>query len=342
MVFLLDVPAAIVDGGDSVLARNDLWASATGSPGESGETLTHCLRHFSMAPFLIAAMSRGPAWSGAVTGMRVNHRSGDQREGNGNYTAHWRRLPTQILGHELAIISLHHGPESGDAEQVISSLQARISGLLIRQTLIEESERRRIGVALHDTVLQSLALVRASLLGQERTEEGRVRTIETLDGAIEQVRTLSFDLSPPILRDLGLYSALRWLAENHNQRHDAPISLSCEGGDPDLPDDVRTVVFRALGELITNSSKHAPDAKIAISCATASHGVRIVVEDDGPGFDVNRMYAWKHESAGFGLLSVEQQVRAIDGSFELVSSPGHGTKAAIMIPVDASESSTDA
>ncbi len=231
------------------------------------------------------------------------------------------------------MIVLHNTSEVEHLTSVVSSQHIRINRLLIRQTLIEEAERRRLGLALHDVVAQNLAMIRSVLRTEKLTSDIRERVVSMIDRVIEDVRTLSFEISPPILEDLGLCPALQWLADHLNKRYGTHIAVAHSLDEPKITKEARTIVFRAVRELSMNAVKYAPESEITIECESDEQIVRIAVIDTGPGFDVLQPPSEEDGVHNFGLLSVEQQVRAIGGRFELISRYGSGTRATITLPL---------
>lgn len=245
----------------------------------------------------------------------------------------------------------HTGPKAGGAlsapkagavdptaSDVIAAQAMRIDQLLIRQTLIEEAERRRLGRALHDGVAQDLARVRAGLsksaaIGSGGGAGSEADQIRTLDRVIESVRTLAFELSPPVLEDLGLCPALEWLGDHLRDRYDAEVSVEIDGHEPAINQAARTIVFRSVRELALNAAKHAPGSAISISCRTDARGTRVAVVDHGDGFEpaLQGSAGQPGKSAHYGLLSVAQQIRGIGGRFEIQSAKGQGTRATIWL-----------
>ncbi len=217
---------------------------------------------------------------------------------------------------------------------VADGRQRVIDLLLIRQTLIEESERRRVGLALHDVVAQDMVYVRSRVIELGLDPVVAAHLIETIDRVIDEVRTLTFDLSPPILEDLGLGPALHWLAEHVAGRYSVNVAMTHNGITPKLTQKKRVIVFRAVRELLINAAKHAAGSEIIVTLIVSKRVMRIMVLDTGPGFDIERIRAAMHEGTSYGLLSVEQQIRGIGGKLHLTSSPGDGTKAIITVPLD--------
>lgn len=228
------------------------------------------------------------------------------------------------------------------SRKVIRSQAGQIDRLLIRQSLIEEAERRRLGRALHDGVAQDLAMVRAQLAaGASGAGVRAAELIATVDRVIGAVRTMTFELSPPVLEDLGLFPALEWLGEHLGARHKAPVSVEIDGAEPPLTLEGRTIAYRSVRELALNAVKHAPGAAITLSGATEGHGTRLSLTDRGPGFvpmplDPQSPIGFKAgQGQHFGLLSVAQQIRGLGGRFEIDSAPGRGTRATIWLPARA-------
>jgi signal transduction histidine kinase len=203
--------------------------------------------------------------------------------------------------------------------------------LLVRQTLIEERERRRLGQALHDQVAQLLIQLRRHLaeLRDSRDDIDCAAMIGEVDSVIHVLRELTFAISPPVLEDLGLLPALHWLAEHLRESYGAEVVCTDDGVEPLLASDVRTIAFRAVRELLNNAVKHAPGSSIRLSSREEGGCYRISVEDDGPGFSDGDAPDVLQQLPGYGLLSIEQQIRAIGGTFDIRSRPGSGTRATI-------------
>jgi signal transduction histidine kinase len=247
---------------------------------------------------------------------------------------HWRRVRIRSQRDSLTIITLQGQPDQQSSVPTAAHQQARIDRLLVRQALIEESERRRIGRALHDVVVQDLAQTRSIVRASGMNAEDAAKIVASIDRMIDQVRTLTFELGPPILEDLGLRPALQWLAEHLGERYSADITLADDDCDPRLSKQAQTIIFRSVRELAINAAKHAPEAEIVISCITNHKHVRVIVKDNGPGFDTSILYDLMDDIQHYGLLSVEQQIRGVGGAFEIFSEIGAGTRAIITASLD--------
>ena len=334
VVSMVDWPAAVVADGEDVLASNALWRELTGSSHDSDESLSleFSLRDFSHIDSLIESLRNE---QGSV-GMKTSRLAAGEASADGSphdYIICWRQLYAPSLRHySLAIVTLQDRSDIKRPSRVIVQQQIRIDRLLVRQTLIEEAERRKLGRALHDVVVQDLAQVRAAVRSSARSADDSTTIIASIDRIINEVRTLTFELGPPILEDLGLRHALQWLADHLNNRYSAAISVVDDACDPRLPTPIMTIIFRAVREVAINAAKHAPDSEIGISCVTNHRNVRIIVRDTGPGFDIVRMRSERHGVNMYGLLSVEQQIRGIGGEFDIVSEIGAGTRVTITAP----------
>ena len=297
-------------------------------------TLRECLRAFSGLDAFLTPLRASPRSSGSISLRGPLEQELAEEPRRREFVARWRQVESTCPQRTYALVVLEEPTEIENLVSVINAQQVRINQLLIRQTLIEEKERRRIGRAMHDSVAQELAHIHAQIVHKRPAEDDAQRLADQLDAVIQSVREFAFELSPPILEDLGIQPALRWLAEHLGRRHGTQIEVADDVTEPELSPTVRTIIFRAVRELAINAAKYAGDAEIILSCLTGSHTVRFGVRDTGPGFEP---VALGHCTTGvhrFGLLSVEQQIRGIGGTFEIVSSIGEGTRATITVPLE--------
>jgi len=231
------------------------------------------------------------------------------------------------------------------AEQRIRAYQDELQRMSFDAAVTEERERRRLAIELHDHLGQTLALatikltsVRADLGGETRAAVDG--TVELLEQAISDARALIFELSPPILYDLGLKEALAWLAEDLEKRHGIKIEVSDDGAKMPLDDATKGVLFRAVRELLVNVLKHAKAPTAKVSLKRAGDDVLIDVEDNGAGFDPEAP-SQPRTDGGFGLLSVRSQLTRLGGLLKLQSAPGRGTLASLRVPLQTSAPERD-
>jgi signal transduction histidine kinase len=211
--------------------------------------------------------------------------------------------------------------------------QKRLRRLATELSLAEARERREIAVALHDHIIQEFAFVKlriaqfrgdAVFYGFERNLE---EILALLDRAIHQTRKLTFDLSPPVLYDLGLAAALEWLAERYLQRHQLRVELDLRLDRPErLPEALRITAYKCVQELLTNIVKYADVGMARLHARREGSTLIIEVVDEGKGFDPDRLTWSADDQHGFGLFSIRERLRSFGGEMTIASSPGAGTK----------------
>jgi signal transduction histidine kinase len=336
VIVLMDQPAALILGDDEILAFNHSWQAAI--QNASGPAHPHPSEHNTTAPDSIARLPRRMrerAESGGVIPWQPNPERNTRLRPNRGYRVDWKEFHTRGASRQLSLVFLREiGADctSRDADQ--SSKDALISHLLIRQTLIEESERRRLGQFLHDVVAQDLALIRQMLVAITPGTILPPESVSIIDRAINNMRTLTVELSLPVLEDLGFYGAMHWLAEHLGQRYGTHIEVVDDGASPEFTIETRTIVFRGIRELVVNACKHAHGSEIVVSSMATPQGHRFTVRDTGPGFEPERPHLSKEGIPCFGLASIEQQLIGIGVRFEIDSAPGDGTGATIIVPTE--------
>jgi signal transduction histidine kinase len=229
------------------------------------------------------------------------------------------------------------------AEQQVIAYQERLKALAAELTLAEERERRRIAADLHDRVSQTLALLRIQLAAASRaSSDARLvarlgEASESVRSAIQDTRELVFDLSPPLLNEIGLEAAVaEWLEAEIGAKHDLRTEYVDDGREKPLDEDVRAILYRNVRELLTNVVRHAHARQVSVRVERTGAQVVIVVQDDGVGCDPNEMSGTTQRSGGFGLFSIQERMADLGGSLEIVSAPGQGCTATLTAPLHVS------
>lgn len=221
------------------------------------------------------------------------------------------------------------------SERRISDYQNKLQQMAFDAALTEERERRRIAADLHDRIGQSLALAQMKLKSLPATG-GAPGIIEEATQLLAQslvdTRTLIFDLSPPILYDLGLKDALSWLAEDLGKRWGLRIEVSDDDLPKALDETEAALVFRAVRELLTNVLKHAQAPAARVTLQSAGDQLVIAVTDDGVGFDPDAL-AQASDNRGFGLFSVREQIHRMGGTIDVESAKSRGTRVLMRLPL---------
>jgi len=217
-------------------------------------------------------------------------------------------------------------------------LQEQLRSAASETTLAEDRERRRLAVDLHDGLGQLLSAsgMRLALLRDSVGDSSLVKEVQAIEAVIaeadELVGSLSFELSPPILHDVGLVAATQWLAEDIELRLGLHVVVVEDGGRrPVLDEATRSTLFRALRELLFNVHKHARTDKARVRFSQADGFVKVVVEDEGVGFES------MESSSGYGLLSIRERLNHLGGSLEVESVPGEGTRVCMTAPMETEE-----
>ena len=200
---------------------------------------------------------------------------------------------------------------------------------------VEDRERRRLADDLHDGVGQVLAASRMQVetLRQAGDPE-RQALIDDLQGLFDrmrgELRTLVFDLSPPVLHDFGLVGGLEWLAGKLEQEHGLRVRLECEGNCEVADEGLRATLFRCLRELLLNIARHAGTDAAVVSLRRDETQLSLAVADRGRGFDPH--LEGPRQRSGFGLFSIGECLRQAGGTFDIESAPGQGTRCVLAVP----------
>ncbi|NML65263.1 PAS domain S-box protein [Hymenobacter sp. RP-2-7] len=191
----------------------------------------------------------------------------------------------------------------------------------------QEEERRRIAESLHNGVGQLLYATRLHLDALPPSEAVRASQ-DLLNEAIRATRSISFELTPPVLEGFGLPAALRELTRRIPASHLA-VDLHLQNLDEPLPAPLATAVYRIVQELLNNVMKHAQAQEVFVSVAREANQLHLSVEDDGRGLDPQAQAA----SAGIGLAGIRTRVGLLGGALEVKSRPGRGTGFFLQLPL---------
>jgi|GEM_PF-3784318 len=225
-------------------------------------------------------------------------------------------------------------------EQTSLEYQKQLQSLATELTIAEERERRHIAQLLHDDIGQNLALIniRLKMLQEQIEDEKKAETLEEITGIISDTitatRSLTFDLSPPILYELGFEEALRWLLEKYCGNLGIYGSFYKQGTSPELDDNIKVLLYHVVRELLVNISKYARAKTIQLEVQNKKDLIRIKIKDDGIGFDPKKLTGHNNGFAGYGLFSIKERLRRFKGSMVIKSNPGHGTRILITVPID--------
>ena len=230
--------------------------------------------------------------------------------------------------------------ERKQSEQQILEYQERLKALASQLTVAEEKERRCIAAELHDNVGQMLAFARMRLASARKisADAKQIAILDDISGtlqtAIEDTQNLVFDLSSPLLNEVGLGAAIsEWLEQQIGKRFGLGTEFIEKGPKPALDEDVRAILFRNVRELLINVVRHADASQVNVRLKNAEGNIVLVVEDDGMGFDPGAASHTAAHQAGFGLFSIQERMNDMGGTFEIISESGQGTQAILSMPL---------
>ena len=227
-------------------------------------------------------------------------------------------------------------------EEALRKSKGRLRYLSSQLLTAHEGERKRLATELHDEVGHALLTIKLHLRALERglTPEQKklAEDIEALqpfiDGVLDNVRRLYFDLSPGNLEDLGLTGALRQMLDEFAKHHkNITWQIKLDNLDQEFPLSTQTVIYRIMQEILTNIGKHGKPSRVSVRVKRSPAAGLFTVEDNGCGFDPSRIQTLDNPNRGLGLVAMEERVRIQGGSLEIISRENHGTRIAFSLPL---------
>jgi len=204
---------------------------------------------------------------------------------------------------------------------------------------VQEEERRRLALELHDGIGQTLTALKHQLQRLEERVDPELRPaftelVETAAGALHDTRELSWLLRPPVLDDLGLLAALSWMQRTLKQRVGLEVHLSDEGLEEQrLDTDIETLVFRVVQESLTNIVKHAGVSEASVALKRDENSLFITIEDKGKGFDFDAKMDAGGSNDSSGLRGVRDRLALFSGTLSVKSDKDSGTRLAMHVPL---------
>jgi len=233
--------------------------------------------------------------------------------------------------------------EQRHTEEKLDLTRRKLRALAAELTLLEERERRVIATQLHDQLGAVLAMGKVKLATLLKAAAGTsfaapLEEIHALVGeAVNETRSLTWELSPPVLYQLGLTAAIEWLCEETEKRNGLSVRFTQEGSPVELSDERRFLVFSAARELLLNVVKHAEAKNVTIRLRWTDTAIESQVKDDGKGFDVAGEEALRDARRSFGLFNIQERIADLDGRLDIDSAPGRGAAVSLMLPFQGAE-----
>jgi PAS domain S-box-containing protein len=224
------------------------------------------------------------------------------------------------------------------AREKLLEYHEKLRSLASELSMTEERERQFIATALHDGISQTMAVAKIKLetLQKEAASTKFITPLKDVIGLMDQLiydtRSLTLDLSPPVLYILGLEAALEWLGEQFQEKYNLMIHLEMDKVKTNLNKDILFFLFRSTQELMMNVVKHANTEEALVKLKKAGNDIFLSVEDDGIGFDKSDLEFPEDWSRGFGLFSIRERLDYLGGQCYIESKKGVGTRITMIVP----------
>lgn len=254
--------------------------------------------------------------------------------------------------HEITLMHQQEAEDHGGYGMTAAAWYAaqeelqRLSAQLLE---IQESERRRIAIDLHDVLGQALTMIK---LGVEESLQllaandtcGTTESLQRLKikakEALGEVRRVAMDLRPSTLDDLGILATLSWyfrefgaMCQNVEVEKDFCVEEGC------VPTQLKIAIFRIIQEATNNIVKHANASRIKVSLKKTGNALYLSIEDDGNGFDPAEIAKFRNLNHSLGMVSMNERAKLTGGHYKLTSAPGRGTNVCVLWPLDGATAS---
>jgi len=275
----------------------------------------------------------------------LNENENIARDGTRYWMSWSNRLVRDDEGTPVGIMAVGvDRTEQKAAEEQLEASRQHLRDLAAEVAQVEQRERRQIATVLHDNVGQLLAFGKLKLRGMlqrgEYDPQGLEELLRYVEEAIQETRSLTSQLSPAALEQLGFVAALQWLADEFAQRHHLSVTFHPEQQPDCVSDELAITLFQATRELVTNAIKHAEAGQVMVRLGVKDTWVWVQVSDDGVGFEMDVLPTASRRDGGFGLFNVRERITYLGGELEIQSTPGTGTTVTIICPMDVKESGT--
>jgi len=224
-----------------------------------------------------------------------------------------------------------------ELETLVEQRTTALRKLSLQVLKLQDLERRRIARELHDSLGQQFVGLKVNLNLARRSPqdpEHWKQCEQLLERCIDEVRTLSYLLHPPMIEDAGFVSAAQWYIEDFSRRSNMTISFSTSGDVSRLPEYLKLVLFRVLQEALMNVYRHARASTGEVRALRSANVVTLEIQDSGVGIAEDKLARFNRDGTGMGvgLTGMRERVRDLGGSFEIRSS-SRGTLVKISVPV---------
>ncbi|MFA7229109.1 MAG: sensor histidine kinase [Melioribacteraceae bacterium] len=239
---------------------------------------------------------------------------------------------TQIYFHDITALKTYE-KKLIESEKKLRELSDHLHSLI-------EQERERLAKGLHDGIGQSLSMLRIKIVKMSEKEEVAaqkkkyIEIIETLEEAILELKNISYDLKPRMLEEMGLGFAIKFMADKVASETGIIGEVNVIGGEIRLESKLEIYVYRIAQEAITNILKYSRATYFSIQLIIKNRFIRMMISDDGSGFDIDEVSSRREPLHGMGLINIKERVESYHGEFKIESSPENGTMIVVEIPLE--------
>jgi PAS domain S-box-containing protein len=271
-------------------------------------------------------------WYGTATDIHTHKQAEVERE----------RLLAELAQEQAQLTEL-----TAMLETRVRERTQQVRDLAVKLALAEQEERKRVSQIIHDHVQQMLyavqwriQLMKVEMSAEQHAEQGVhiEGIVQLLNQAIQAARTLTVELSPPVLRNEGLPEAILWLGVQMKELHDLAVSVEFEGNCRVENQGLRVMIFQIVRELLFNVVKHAGVEQASVTLQQVNNHLIATVRDEGKGFDPDQALIKRDNMyTGLGLYSIQEQLALFDGSIQIEAKAGAGAQITLRIPLLAEE-----
>jgi len=256
---------------------------------------------------------------------------------------------------ELSLANSDLKKEIGEriqAEEEQKKAEAQVHSLTQELINVQENERKRIALDLHDNVAQELSALKVmseTLCADQSMDQAQLQRqmrewTKVLNQCVGTIRELSYNLMPPGLEHLGIKSALSCYCREFSQKNGMPIEFTTAGMDRlslSLDYDIAINIYRLVQEALNNIKKHASASHARVRLVASGSKLMLQIEDDGKGCDLDTARQMAFSAKRLGMLGMQERVKFLDGSLKITSRPDEGMKIFIEIPWEKTNASEE-
>jgi two-component system, NarL family, sensor kinase len=237
----------------------------------------------------------------------------------------------------MILLAIKDITEMKESEAALLLYQEQLQALTAKLISAQETSSKHLARELHDVFGQKLAVLGMEITSLEQkppkspeARAGRLRHIAgEIGGLAKDIHQISRQLHPAILDDLGLTAALRNECLAFSQQYGIPVEFTPRNVQRQLPEDVSLCLYRVAQESLRNIRQHAAATDVRVSLTGGGEEIVLVIENAGDGFELEDAKG----KGGLGLVSMDERVRLVDGTFSIQSQPETGTRVEVRVPL---------